>query len=49
MVAVKKVTTTGRGARLPATVMPAQAGIQYAGPRRLKREAGDYWITRLRG
>ena len=34
-------------------VMPAQAGIQYSQAVRRRRgaaiDAGDYWITRLRG
>ena len=39
--------------RLPVAkfkaVMPAKAGIQYAGTVLKIREAGGYWIVRLRG
>ena len=31
------------------TVMPAQAGIQYAVKARSLRNGAEYWITRLRG
>jgi len=31
------------------SVIPAQAGIQYAAPFEIGREAAEYWIVRLRG
>jgi hypothetical protein len=37
------------GARDILIVIPAQAGIQYTQPAAVARNAGAYWIPRVRG